>query len=97
MISVTISDEAISEISSIFEAKKVPEGYGLRLTVKGGGCAGVDFVLGFDKPSDLDLTYTDYGFNVLIAKKDMMHLIGKHVTFVDSAEVRGFSFEDQNK
>ena len=97
MIPVTISEEAISEISSIFNSKKVPKGYGLRLTVKGGGCSGVDYVLGFDKPTDLDVTYTDYGFDVLIAKKDMMHLIGKHVTFIDSAEVRGFSFEDQKK
>jgi iron-sulfur cluster assembly protein len=94
MTPVTLSDEALFEIRQIFENKKVPEGYGLRLTVQGGGCAGVTHKLGFDTKTELDLVYKDYGFEVIIAKKDLMHLIGKQVNFVETKDSRGFVFED---
>ena len=48
---VTISKKAITEIKHIIQAKKVPEGYGLRIGVKGGGC-GATLILGFDQKLD---------------------------------------------
>ena len=38
---IVITDLAKQEIQSIIERKKVPEGYYLRIGVKGSGCAGV--------------------------------------------------------
>ena len=93
MIPVTISPEAISEIKDIFDNKNIPDGYALRLTVDGGGCAGVSHKLGFDKPSTEDLIYTEYGFDVCIAKKDLMHLIGMNIAFLTNSEEQGFVFE----
>lgn len=93
MIPVTISEEALFEIREIFKNKKVPEAYGLRLTVNGGGCSGVTHKLGFDQKTDSDMIYEEYGFEVMIAKKDLMHLIGKHVNFVETKDTRGFVFE----
>jgi len=94
-IPVTFGDKAKEEIKNIFSSKKVPSEYGLRLTINGGGCAGVDYKIGFDKETPDDLIYSDFGFDVLIAKKDLMHLIGKHVNFTDTDSERGFVFEDQ--
>lgn len=94
-IPVTFSSKAQEEIQAIFRDKKIPEDYGLRLTVNGGGCAGVDFKIGFDKKTQDDASYLDYGFPVYIAKKDFMHLIGKHVNFTETKDERGFIFEDQ--
>jgi iron-sulfur cluster assembly protein len=96
MIPVTLSEKAQKEISQIFVSKKVPEGYGLRLTVNGGGCGGVTHKLGFDVRTETDLVYTDYGFEMMIAKKDLMHLIGMHVDFVENTDKRGFVFESKN-
>lgn len=94
-IPVTFSKKAREEIKHIFSDKKVPQEYGLRITVSGGGCSGVDYKIGFDKLNDLDITYTDYGFPVYIAKKDFMHLIGKHINFTETKDERGFVFENQ--
>lgn len=93
MIPVTISSEARSEIQNIFDTKNIPSGYALRLTVNGGGCAGVTHRLGFDKPTAEDLVYSDYGFDVCIAKKDLMHLIGMKIAFLTNNEEQGFVFE----
>lgn len=95
MIPVTLSEKAKSEIEGIFDQKKVPSGYGLRLTVAGGGCSGVSFKLGFDQSTDQDMLYHDYGFEIMIAKKDLMHLMGKHIAFTETMDSRGFVFEDQ--
>lgn len=94
MIPVTLSEEAVKEIRQIFDQKKVPVGYGLRITVEGGGCAGVVHKLGFDQSTDKDIIYTDYGFEIFVAKKDLMHLLGKQVNFVETVDKRGFVFED---
>ncbi len=93
MCPVTISKEALYEIKEIFNTKKVPNNYGLRLTVQGGGCAGVVHKLGFDLKNEQDLCYLDFGFELMIAKKDLMHLIGKHISFIENVEKRGFVFE----
>lgn len=91
------TDAALQEISSIMEKKNIPEGYGLRLAVKGGGCAGVSFIIGFDLPKDSDEQFIEQGIRVFIEKKHFMHLAGMQVNFVDSHSERGFIFESDNQ
>jgi iron-sulfur cluster assembly protein len=95
MTPVKLSKQAQQEIQQIFDQKKIPDGFGLRLTVVGGGCAGVSHKLGFDQKTETDLSYTEYGFEIIIAKKDLMHLLGKRVDFVETTDKRGFVFEDE--
>ncbi|RED92640.1 HesB/IscA family protein [Marinoscillum furvescens] len=93
---VQITDKAQKEIKNIMDNKKVPDGYGLRVGVKGGGC-GVSFVLGFDKPKEDDLRYDVRGIPVYVQKKEVMFLIGKEVDFYEGADARGFVFTDPEK
>ena len=44
MVPVTITERAIEEIKSIMKTKKIPVEYGLRVGVKGAGCAGVSYL-----------------------------------------------------
>ena len=91
---VSISKEAIEEIKHIFEAKNIPSDYCLRVGVKGAnGCSGaVSYLLGFDQYSEEDERYEIEGIQVVISKKDFMHLIGVKVSFISDAETRGFTF-----
>lgn len=93
---IHISEKARSEIKNIMENKKIPEGYCLRVGVKGGGC-GASFVLGFDKEREGDNSYIINEIPVLIQKKEMMFLIGKEVGFYEGADARGFMFADAGK
>lgn len=90
---VSISTEAIDEIKNILEKKGIPEGYGLRVGVKGGGC-GVSFQLGFDQPKDGDIEYDVDGVPVMIQKRETMFLVGKRIDFYNQADGRGFAFVD---
>ncbi|MEY5049255.1 MAG: hypothetical protein RLZZ175_2614 [Bacteroidota bacterium] len=92
---IVITDLAKQEIQSIIERKKVPEGYYLRIGVKGSGCAGVGFILGFDEIKPTDLQYELDGFKLLVDRKDTMHLLGKKVDYLSNSETQGFVFLDE--
>ncbi len=90
---VTITSRAAAEIRKIMETKNIPEGYGLRVGVKGGGC-GVSLMIGFDKQKETDLAYTISDIPVYVDRKHTMYIIGKSIDFHESEEARGFLFVD---
>ena len=89
---VTISPRAVEEIQKIMETKNIPADYGLRIGVRGAGCAGVSLVIGFDKQKDADLVYKINDIDVYVDKKHTMYLIGKEVDFYEGEDARGFLF-----
>lgn len=95
MMPVKITDRALAEISQTFQHKNIPDGFGLRIGVRGAGCAGVSYVIGFDQPSEEDQVFNLEGVEVMIARKDYMHLIGKAVDFYEGDDARGFTFVDE--
>lgn len=89
---VSLTSRAAQEVLNIMRTKNIPDGYALRLGVKGGGCGGVSLIIGFDKPKPTDLTYQIDGVTVLVDKKHTMYLIGKKVDFYEGADAKGFMF-----
>jgi iron-sulfur cluster assembly protein len=89
---VSISNKAANEIREIITRKNIPEGYGLRIGIKGAGCAGISYMLGFDKKKEGDMEYTIDDITVYIEKRHTMYLIGLEVDFYEGADARGFSF-----
>lgn len=90
---VTLSPRAIDEVRKIMQTKNIPEGYGLRVGVRGGGC-GVTLIIGFDKEKSTDHTYQVEGISIHVDKKHTMFLIGKEVDFYEGEDARGFVFVD---
>ena len=62
---VLLSARATEEVKKIFATKDIPEGYGLRVGVRGGGCSGMSYVLGFDKLREQDMTFDFEGIPLL--------------------------------
>ncbi|MBY0425613.1 MAG: iron-sulfur cluster assembly accessory protein [Cytophagales bacterium] len=91
---IIFSDEAREEILSLLAKTKLPDGYLLRVGTAGGGCAGVRYVIGFDELKKGDKIYPLEEFEVLIAAKDFMHLIGKRIDFLENGAENGFVFSD---
>lgn len=77
------------------QTKKIPPGYGLRVGIRGGsGCGGHQLILGFDKPKDTDITYSQQGIQLLVDKKHVLYVIGKEVDFYEGGDAKGFVFVD---
>jgi len=93
-IPISISDKAKIEIQNIRSNKNIPPEYGLRVGIKGAGCSGVSFMLGFDTKKDNDNQFHLEDLNILISKPHMMYLFGKSIDFYDEADAKGFVFVD---
>lgn len=91
---VKLSEKAIVEVRNIMQHKNIPDEYGLRIGMKGGGgCgAGMSYLIGFDKKKSGDLEYLEGDIPVYIEKKHMMYLIGLEVDFHEGTDARGFAF-----
>ncbi len=73
---VTITPAAIAQIKRL-RAKKGNENLGLRLGVKGGGCSGLSYVMGFEeRPSDKDTVYDMDGVTVMVDPKSARFIGG---------------------
>ncbi len=94
---IELTPKALVEVKHIMANKNIPEGYGLRVGVKGGGCGGVSYVLGFDKPKENDLQYEISGVPILVEKRHTMYLLGLQVDFYEGADARGFLFTNPSK
>ena len=75
-------------------SKNIPEGYSLRIGIRGAGCAGVSLLIGFDKKKENDIAYDIHDIPVLVDKRHTMYIIGKEVDFYEGADARGFLFID---
>ncbi len=91
---VSFTKTALREIKHIIASKNIPAEYGLRVGVKGGGCAGIEYVIGFDKKNATDVAFDLQNIPVFIEKKNFMHLIGIEVDFYEGSDVRGFVFNN---
>ena len=94
---VTISAKAAAEIRKIMQTNNIPEGYSLRVGIRGGGCGGVSLLIGFDKQKASDLAYSIEGIPVVVDKKHTMYIIGKEVDFHESADAKGFMFVENDE
>jgi iron-sulfur cluster assembly protein len=92
IIPIKISNIALAEIKNIMANKNIPPDYALRVGVKGGGCGGMSYLLGFDKPKAEDQQFLVEGIPVLIEKRHYMFLMGMMIDFYDGNEARGFTF-----
>jgi iron-sulfur cluster assembly protein len=93
---VSITESALKQLKRIMEEQNIPEDHGLRVGVKGGGCSGFSYVLGFDEPKEKDDTYHLGGLRVLMEKSHGIYLIGMEIDWHEGLDNRGFIFNNPN-
>ena len=91
---ITITEKALAEVKNILAEKNVPAEYGLRIGVQGGGCSGMSYLLGFDKPKETDEVFQLDGVILVMDKKHGMYVMGMEVDFQDGLNARGFVFNN---
>ncbi len=93
---IQLTDGAVQQLQQLIVEKKVPDGHSLRVGVKGGGCAGFSYILGFDLPKDDDQQFEVKGIPVVMNKAHGIYLIGIEIDFVQGLNNRGFTFNNPN-
>lgn len=93
---VTLTPTAISEIKRLMQAPGFDASQQLRVGVKGGGCSGMTYVLGFDQPSEKDSFFEIDGIPCVMDKAHGIYLMGMEVDWQDGLNSRGFTFKNPN-
>ncbi len=93
---VSLTDGAVRQLNAIFEQQNIPADHGLRIGVKGGGCAGFSYILGFDHQTENDQIFEVNGLRVFMQKAHAIYLLGMEIDWVEGLDNRGFSFNNPN-
>jgi len=94
---IIVSDKAKDRILELKEQEKRTENENIRVSVKGGGCSGLMYDLGFDeKLSETDYIFEDKGVKIIVDKKSLLYLAGTTLEFSDGLNGKGFQFVNPN-
>ncbi|MER3465412.1 MAG: iron-sulfur cluster assembly accessory protein [Chitinophagaceae bacterium] len=93
---VKFTEGAIAEIRRLVNASSFDHSQVLRIGVKGGGCSGLSYVLGFDAQTENDNEYDFEGIHYVMDKAHEMYLLGMEVDWQDGLNNRGFTFKNPN-
>ncbi len=96
LLPVTITESAIQHLLKIKDDQNISSDYGLRIGVKGGGCSGFSYILGFDTQKEKDEIFEINGMKVLMEKSHGIYLLGMEIDWVDGLDNRGFAFNNPN-
>lgn len=96
-VSFKMTEKAVKEIKKVMEESNIKNQY-LRVSVRGGGCSGFMYGLGFEENTDenLDLVENFDGINVVIDRKSVLFLDGVTLDWTDELDQRGFKFNNPN-
>jgi iron-sulfur cluster assembly protein len=96
-VEIKVTEKAQREIKRIMEENKVPDTYGLRVGVKGGGCSGLTYTLGFDENSkEGDTVIESNSIKLFVDGKSLFYLTGTELDFSDGLNGKGFLFNNPN-
>lgn len=95
-IPVILTPGAIREVKKLMSQPGFDTTQSLRIGVKGGGCSGMSYILGFDQLSDNDQQYIVEGVPVVVNKSHEIYLYGMEVDWQDGLNNRGFTFKNPN-
>jgi iron-sulfur cluster assembly protein len=93
---VSLTEGAKKEVKKLMSQQELGLDFGLRLGVEGGGCSGMNYVLGFDQEKEGDSEYEIDGIRLFMHKAHGLYLAGMQVDFQDGLNARGFVFNNPN-
>ena len=90
------TDEAIEAAKDAIASEALKPGENLRVMVRGGGCAGLSYVLDFTGSKENDFIMNFEGLVVYLDPMSAMHLEGTTIDYVTSLMGMGFKFINPN-
>lgn len=92
---IQLTDAAKEEVKRLLSKQNKP-GFGLKVGVRGGGCSGLSYQLGFSSKQEGDNEFVFDGVKVFVDQKSYLYLNGMTLDFSDNLEGRGFKFVNPN-
>jgi iron-sulfur cluster assembly protein len=93
---ITLSSMALAKVKEIM-VKEEKADWKLRMGVRGGGCSGFKYVLGFDNQiTPEDQEFKQEGVSLVCDTRSYLYLNGTEIDFEDGLNGSGFVFKNPN-
>ncbi|HEX9051285.1 MAG TPA: iron-sulfur cluster insertion protein ErpA [Anaeromyxobacter sp.] len=93
---ITLTAKAVEMVKDAIQREGLA-GFGIRVGVMGGGCAGFQYSMDFEKePKDGDLSFEQDGVRLYVDPMSSMYLQGVTVDYVVGLQGAGFKFNNPN-
>ena len=93
---VKLTESAVNEVKKLMSEPGFDSAQYLRIGVKGGGCSGMSYILGFDQKEEDDEMHEINGIPVIMKNAHGIYLFGMEVDYQDGLNARGFVFKNPN-
>lgn len=93
---VSFTNDAIDEINRLMQVEEFDQNKSLRIGVKGGGCSGMTYILGFDEAREEDEKHAFEGLSFIMNRSHEMYLLGMQIDWHGGLNARGFTFSNPN-
>jgi iron-sulfur cluster assembly protein len=93
---ITLTEGAIKEVRKLMAVEGFDKKQYLRLGVKGGGCSGMSYILGFDQKNENDQVFEIDGIPCIMDRSHEIYLFGMQVDWQEGLNNRGFTFRNPN-
>jgi iron-sulfur cluster assembly protein len=92
---VSLTDAAAERVRNVMAKSEKPY---LRVGIKNGGCAGMEYVMAYaDAPDPLDEVVEDKGVKILVASNAILFLVGSVVDVENTKLHSKFVFKNPNE
>ena len=92
---VIFTKQAVNETTRLLDDENNSGKY-LRVGVKGGGCSGMSYLLGFEEKTDKDEIYEIEGIDCIINPSHLIYLNNMEINWEGGLNARGFTFNNPN-
>jgi iron-sulfur cluster assembly accessory protein len=93
---VSLTPNAVKEVRRLMNEPGFDKSSILRVGVKGGGCSGMTYILGFDQKMENDEEFQVNGVTCIMNKAHEIYLLGMEIDWQDGLNSRGFTFSNPN-
>jgi iron-sulfur cluster assembly protein len=94
---LTLTARAADKVKALMAQEPAGEAEVLRVAIRGGGCGGFEYALGFDRgAAEGDTEAEFHGVRVVVDAASVPYIEGATVDFVESLQESGFKIENPN-
>ena len=93
---IKFTEGAVIELKRLMNEPGFDKTQTIRIGVKGGGCSGLSYVLGFDARKENDNEYEFETLSFIIDKAHELYLHGMEIDWQGGLNSRGFTFQNPN-
>jgi len=92
---VSLTENAVNEIKRLMNQNENRQKF-LRIGVKGGGCSGMSYLLGFENKTEKDEIYEIDNISCIINPAHLIYLHDMEINWEGGLNARGFTFNNPN-